>query len=331
MDNAEIIRDYLADNPEMGTRTLAKLIYRELPHVFTSKEQIRGIIRYHRNEHTRSPNASTDFVGVRTEEQKKEAMGWSKLPKSLAEPFDDFVMPLAATRILVLSDIHFPFHDEQALAIALQYGKDKNANAIILNGDIMDCYQLSRYTRDPRHFDIQVEIDNMIQFLELLKEEFRCPVYFKAGNHEERFMNYLKVKAPELLGVAEFRLDVLCKFGELGVVNVPDKRIIKAGKLSVLHGHEFGNTTFSPVNPARGFYLRAKRSMLAGHYHATSEHSEKDLLGEVTTVWSTGCLCDLQPEYRPFNRWNHGAAMVYVGEDGQYEVDNFRIIEGRVR
>ena len=316
--------------PEEKTRTIATLLYKRYPHLFINYESARGVVRYHRNEHSVTGKLK-DPVGVRIDEERRDAQGWKGMPQSMAESFDDFVLPKASTRVLVLSDIHFPFHDERSLIMALEYGMDQKADTIVLNGDIMDCYQLSRYTRDPRVYDIQSELDNMVDFLTILKREFQCPVYFKAGNHEERFMNYLKMKAPELLGIREFRLDILCKFGELGVVNIPDKRIIKAGKLSILHGHEFGNSTFSPVNPARGYYLRAKRSMIAGHYHRTSEHSEKDLSGEVTTTWSTGCLCDLSPEYRPFNSWNSGAAMVYIHDEGKYEVDNFRIIDGKIR
>jgi hypothetical protein len=50
-----------------------------------------------------------------------------------------------------------------------------------------------------------------------------------------------------------------------------------------------------------------------------------------TFCWSTGCLCDLTPEYARINRWNHGAAIVTVFDDGEYEVHNFRIAHGKVR
>jgi len=86
------------------------------------------------------------------------------------------------------------------------------------------------------------------------------------------------------------------------------------------------------VNPARGLFLRAKASILAGHNHQTSAHHENDINGSQTACFSTGCLCDLQPDYRPFafTKWNHGAAIVELNKEGNFSVDNFRIIEGKV-
>jgi hypothetical protein len=78
-------------------------------------------------------------------------------------------------------------------------------------------------------------------------------------------------------------------------------------------------------------YTRAKASSAIGHHHVTSEHSEKDLDGEVVTTWSIGCLCGLQPDYLPFNRWNHGFAFAVIDDNGGYEFRNLRIIDGKVR
>ena len=129
------------------------------------------------------------------------------------------------------------------------------------------------------------------------------------GNHEERYEAYLRTKAPELIGTADFTMDQLLRFGELGCELIQDKRVIKAGKLSIMHGHEFGRSVFSPVNPARGYYMRAKGiSHLWPQPSDKSEHSESNLDGKVVTTWSTGCLCELHPGYMPVNKWNHGFA-----------------------
>ena len=105
-----------------------------------------------------------------------------------------------------------------------------------------------------------------------------------------------------------------------------------AGKLPVLHGHEIRNIQRT-VNPARGLFLRAKSWAACSHCHTTSEHTTRDINGQVITTWSFGCLCDLQPEYNPFgNDWNWGFALVNVNDDGGFEVENKRIMpSGRVK
>lgn len=327
---ARLVKKYILDNPEMGTSTIARMLMIDYPEYFLKFNQTRSRVRYYRGEdkHTyQSPN----IVQLRTEEQKKAALGWNGSPKSDYEQVPEFIIPKGNNRMLVLSDIHLPYHDEQALDIAIDYGIKNKPNAIILNGDTMDMYQASRFIKDPTLRNLAGEIEMTREFIQALKNEFSCPIYFKMGNHEDRWQNYLKVSAPELLGIPEFHLSSLLRFGEYGVTEIKSKQIIKAGMLTICHGHEMGHAIFSPVNPARGLYMKAKVSAICGHHHQTSEHSEKDMAGNVVTTWSMGALCGLSPEYFPYNKWNHGFAWVETDMSGEYEVKNLRIVDGKVR
>jgi hypothetical protein len=68
---------------------------------------------------------------------------------------------------------------------------------------------------------------------------------------------------------------------------------------------------------------------MQGHNHQTSEHTESNMNGEITTTWSLGCLCELHPAYLPINKWNWGMALIDI--DGQnFEVRNKRIHNGKV-
>lgn len=325
----KLVKEILNKYPKSPTNTIARYLHENFPLDFVSHASARETVRHFRGE--KKGKMPIELVSPRTKKEKLEANGIRKLPESDYEKCEPFVIPKGNNRILVLSDIHIPYHDEQALDIALDFGREYKPNAILLNGDAMDMYQASRFIKDRKLRDLAGEIDMMRDFLRLLKEEFNCPIYYKIGNHEVRWETYLKTVAPELLGIAEFELSYVLRFGEIGVTEIKDKQMIKAGKLSILHGHEFGHSVFSPVNPARGLYMRAKSSSVIGHHHQTSEHSEKDLLGEVVTTWSMGCLCGLQPDYMPYNRWNHGFLTVDVKDDGDYEVNNYRIIDGKVR
>jgi hypothetical protein len=77
--------------------------------------------------------------------------------------------------------------------------------------------------------------------------------------------------------------------------------------------------------------MRAKASSAVGHHHQTSEHTEKDLNGNIVTTWSIGSLCGLSPEYMPYNKWNHGFATIETDMNGDYDFRNLRIINGKVR
>jgi hypothetical protein len=99
-------------------------------------------------------------------------------------------------------------------------------------------------------------------------------------------------------------------------------------ELWILHGHEWGGGPGSAVNAARGMYLKGKCCALEAHHHRTSEHAEPDLNHVLTTCWSQGCLCTLNPDWRPIGaKWNHGFSTLETGED--WKVENKIIIGER--
>jgi len=46
--------------------------------------------------------------------------------------------------------------------------------------------------------------------------------------------------------------------------------------------------------------------------------------------WSTGCLCDMHPRYQPLNEWNHGFTIVETDNRGNYQVNNYKIINNEI-
>lgn len=240
---------------------------------------------------------------------------------------------LTGCKALILSDVHIPHHSPEAVEAALQFGVDEGADTIILNGDIVDFYQISRWEREPLMMGIEEELIGLQKLFALLRELFpKARVIYREGNHEERLRAYVlknakefamldMLKFPQLIGADKYNIQILNK-----------RDILKLGKLNVLHGHEFGESVFSPVNPARGLFLRAKASAIIGHHHQSSHHAEGNINGDRVGCWSLGCLCDLDPPYRPYayTKWNHGFAFVKVAKDGAFYVDNKQIISGRI-
>lgn len=233
------------------------------------------------------------------------------------------------TKVGVLSDIHFPFHASREIAVALKECKRRGVNAILINGDMMECEGVSSWDKAPDGPTLADEIKCTQQFLDHIKSKFpKARVIFKHGNHEEWVERYIWKNAPRLFGALTMTLDQA-----IGrpVEVVKDKRVIMLGKLAVIHGHEYRFAISNPVNPARGFFLRCKESVIGGHFHQFSSHSERTVTGRVITTWSTGCLRWLDPDFMPMNNHVHGAAIIEVDGKGHYQVDNFRILDGEIR
>lgn len=333
-----LVTEYLAANPSLPSRTIARHIFNDPKNkgVWKDLDAARQSVRYYRGAH-----------GVNSKRYKKtlvappsplsnsvEAIEANPfyLPVSDSKEWKPYVILASSNdRTLILNDIHLPYHEKQAIELAIKEGKRRQVNRIILNGDTLDFYQLSRFSRDPRLRSFSGEIEMGKQLIEALREQFPdAEIIWKDGNHEERYQHYLEANAKELIGVAEFRFEVLMDFFNSGVVYVNDKRPIHLGHNILVHGHEFGQQIFSPVNPARGLFMKAKHNSACGHHHATSEHTARSLDGKVIVCWSVGCLCHINPAYRPINDWNHGFAFQETQSDGMFDFENKRILNGRV-
>jgi len=245
--------------------------------------------------------------------------------------YKDYTIPAELKRGLILADTQIPFQDNKGLSVVLDRAKQFDPDFVILNGDIIDFYRLSKFRIDPTVDDTKEAINALIQFLMALRTLFPdAEIVYKLGNHDDRFYYYMQQKAPEFFGIPEFRIESVLHTDKLGIEVVGDKRRIRAGKLYIIHGHEFWQSLNNPVNPARGLYLKAKRSSLCAHHHQTSEHTEPDIGDDLITCWSIGCCCQLHPEYMPINKWNHGFALMEKTSGGNFQLDNMRIIDGEI-
>jgi predicted phosphodiesterase len=327
MNKADIAREYRKKHGmNMPTNQLARIMYEENKEAFKDKEDARERLRY--IEGKSGKLNKTKFI-EKSDFFKEENRPYNpyKLPESDESKYEPFI--LKAKRLAVLSDIHVPYHSIEAVTAALDKIKEEKPDAILLNGDTVDFYGLSRFQKDPRKRSVAHELQALNEFLDVL-QQFEAKIIYKLGNHDERYEHYLQHKAPELLSIPEFRFENLLKAKERGMEVIGEKRIIKANKLNIIHGHEYPSV-FSPVNIARGLYMKGKVSAMQGHNHQVSEHTETDMNGEIVTTWSLGCLCELNPAYMPLNRWGHGMAIVDLSDNAKdFEVRNYRIYKGKV-
>lgn len=337
MSHRKIVLNYLKDiDGDFSNRTLARQIVKENPGAYPDQsdkdiEAVRSAIRTLRGARGNRDRGQTIKKFVREEMKPSEYMKeFISKGESTAHPV--WHLPKKHRSVLLLSDIHAPYHFLPAIESALNYGFKEGIDAIYLNGDVIDFAKISRWAKDPKMHSPQVEIDLVQNMLEGFTG-LGVDVLYKMGNHEDRWNRYLLDNAPELHDLRALQFSSVLGLDDMGIEVIESRQKAKFGKLNVIHGHEFGQSFFNPVNPARGLFLRAKSSTIAAHNHQTSSHHENDLNNKPTACFSVGCLCDLQPDYRPYayTKWNHGAAVIHIDEDGSFDVDNFRIIDGKIR
>lgn len=328
MTKSELARSFRYENPEMPTLKLARIMYAKNKLLFKDIEDARSSLRYIEGKNGEQNKKSV----VKSELCKDESRPYNpyKLPESDETDYTPFVFR-GHKRIAILSDLHVPYHNIPAITGAIQFCKKEKPDALLLNGDTIDCHRLSRFIKDPKKRNFKLELDTFKALFNVFEKQFKCKIYFKIGNHEERYEHFLFEKAGELIGVEEFEFENIIKARARGIEIIGDKRYMQMNELCGIHGHEYVGGISAPVNPARGLFLRSKVSCFQGHNHQTSEHTEPTLTGKMVTTFSLGCLSELHPAYMPLNKWNHGFAIVDLDSNGKnYEFRNKRILNGKV-
>jgi len=305
-------------------------MYAENPVIWISVDNARSALRF--IEGKMGNTNKKKLIDKTYIKDEPRALNPHKIPESHKEDRPPFVLPLACNNILLLSDLHIPYHDVNAVEIACDYGKAQGVNTIFINGDLIDMHQVSRFEKDPRKRSIKQEFDAAKEFLRWLRWEFpNAEIYWLKGNHCIRWEHFIRTKVREIWDDDYFYLEERLRLNEERVHLLDDKILVKAGKLSITHGHHIFKGVFSPVNPSRGAFMRAKQSLIVGHLHRASHHPEVDLDGKVISCWSTGCLCELKPDYSPLvSNSQHGFAHIMVESNGDYTVKNYQIINGKL-
>lgn len=241
------------------------------------------------------------------------------------------------TRAFVVSDIHTPYQDDDALEIALGYARRQKIDIVLLNGDILDCYKLSYFRTDPNRMPFQEEVKRGRAFLRRIARMFpNAVLIYQVGNHERRNQSYLDSNAPHYAGMKGTRLvDLLDLSSRWRLVDANldlcrGLQVYSLGRLKAIHGDET-KVMSSAVSPAKTLLDRTRVSVIAGHVHRADFSLYRPMGGELVAAWTTGCLCKLSESYMPINNWCHGFAVVEVDDDGDFDVQNKIIVRGKVR
>ena len=324
----QLVKKYLRDEKYKycHSAALARIILADYPDITISLKTANNRIGEIRREGINTGKENINIDRIDFDDQYEHDID---IPETCYEEAPVFVIPDAVSKLLVVGDLHIPFHDVNAIKTTFRYAKEQGCDGILLNGDVMDFHFASRFLRDPRYRDAKKEIDIGLQFLESLRNYMpQSRIYYKIGNHDQRMALRIMEKSPEYHNLQQLQFGNLLRFGDFNIEQIDSLSITEFGKLNLLHGHEFHRYG---IHVAYNNLLKSMDNIMFCHYHKTMEYIHTILKGDVLGSWSVGCLCGLRPEYLPFNNWNLGFAIVTRrGHNGSFEVSNKKIINGRI-
>lgn len=240
-----------------------------------------------------------------------------------AKNIKDLELKLKEGTIVVGSDFHIPFQDIQAVEAFRKYCTRVQPEVIVLNGDVLDMFMLSRFTKGEGRNPLE-EISECRELLSRLRAENpEASIYYVIGNHENRLEKYVLNKAPELASLVEDVFTIL-KTEDFGIegcasLTVNDNYVFK-------HGTLLGNKSgLSAIKEMENSYM----SGATGHTHRLAHYIARKA-GRKFTWMETGCLCSLTPEYMVNPNWQQGFGVIRISNSKVKQVKAIEIEYGEI-
>lgn len=230
--------------------------------------------------------------------------------------------PTGAYTIAIITDAHLTAVSTEsdlhpAFRLALKFVCDFQPDVIVLGGDILDMRAISPHAFKASNLK---ELENMRlgddyamlrDILEKLRTCCKAMAYLE-GNHEN-WATRLMERFPGLEGM----LDVPGNLGlaDLGIKWLEVNKVLRVGTLNFTHGW-FVNK----------YHARKHLDEMGDHIIYGHTHDHQKVVKPVRAsrepylAMSSGCLCDLNPDYkrnRP-NEWMHGFSLVEVTDSGKF-------------
>ena len=225
--------------------------------------------------------------------------------------------------VVIASDIHIPFQDDAAVRSFVKYCKEKQPEVVVLNGDVLDMFMLSRFTKGEGRNPLE-EMTMCQGFLDSLRKAVpNADIYYVIGNHENRLEKYVLNKAPELASLIEdvFTIIKTLDYKVRGCASVTfnDNFVCK-------HGTLLGNKSgLSAIKEMENAYM----SGATGHTHRLCKYIARKS-GRKFVWLETGCLCSLNPEYMINPNWQAGFAQLEFKNGKLYNSKVIEIEKGKI-
>ena len=228
----------------------------------------------------------------------------------------------------VIGDCHFGCEDWNTLDLFLQTVAETKPEKVILNGDTMDMFAVSKYPKDARYKQSLIkEREAYHKFLKLLHdvtEPFGSEIYETNANHsgnsvEGRLWRYLSAQLGELAEIAKDELSYQNLFfpkESWSRIKLVDEVILPTNFL-IYHG-----TVVRKIGAmsARGEWEKKMTSTMTNHTHRMGMTSQRipaaGLREDIfNTNYENGCACKMDPDYAPCCNWQNGFSIVNYTND----------------
>jgi predicted phosphodiesterase len=208
-------------------------------------------------------------------------------------------------RVVFLSDIHTPYQDDRMVDAAAELVADIQPHRVVLNGDIADFFQLSRFNKGLDRLDtLQEELDLANE----IRTRFRIAapnamIHETEGNHDSRLRTFVQLNARALTSLRDLKPERLNAWALNDIFPHGDNGFLLRSHFLVKHGNLVRGEAGAS---AKAECLAANVSGATGHTHKLAPYIKTGYQNRVW--WEGGCLCRTDPDYVPGGNpnWQNG-------------------------
>lgn len=138
----------------------------------------------------------------------------------------------------ILGDLHGPWIDQRAIDLAFDIFDDIGVTHIILNGDVLDFYNINAH--GPKDPDVQTRLEDEIywgqEFFKQLRERFPdAHIVYMFGNHEYRLDRFIMANCPAFWNF--LKLEKMLMLDELDIKWMPYNERYQIGNSNLYVQH----------------------------------------------------------------------------------------------
>lgn len=266
--------------------------------------------------------------------------------KRLIEIIEDEKSDGVATKILSISDLHIPFQLDYS--VLSDY---RNVDILQINGDIVDCQALSKFSKQYRVSPMEEIIQGRQYLIDLIEYIHPKKVVCNYGNHDKRFAAYFAKNLDsdilelmpdtslELIFVDGFRhydkrskskvwYEPLCKVFDDIEIEYLDSWHCQIGDTVFCHPIAYSSGILKTAEKAMMWFRNEGvnfRKLVMAHTHRSGQYT----IGN-TTIYEQGAFCDTKKnnysDGKLFNSQKEGFIFIAQDADGNTIDDKTKLV-----
>jgi predicted phosphodiesterase len=235
------------------------------------------------------------------------------------EKYSKSILKNGMKKMIIASDFHDIDVDLFCLSVFLETCRVERPDIIVLNGDIFDMYEFSRFDRDPRKINLKLRME-FVRDRILAPLRNNCPfsqIDLVIGNHEHRILKHLAAKTPDMAALMEMMDITLAQILGLDQFQVS---LVSKGNTTAFASREikeemaknfkvYFDTLVCNHTGYEGFGL----TTVSGHTHRPAMRTDVLIKKGPINILTTGCMCKLDADYTTTKtNWQQSFAIAYV-------------------